>query len=134
MEFNDRQEDGYPAVSEAYGLNFSDVVTMEPQLRYQAIESGEINLVDAYATDAELRQFDMVILEDTKRVFPPYQGAPMFKQEFLEEHPEIIDPLNKLSGKITDEEMQDMNYRVTVEDELPNDVAREYLEENNLIE
>ena len=58
----------------------------------------------------------------------------MFKQEFLEEHPEIIDPLNKLSGKITDEEMQDMNYRVTVEDELPNDVAREYLEENNLIE
>ncbi len=134
MEFNDRQEDGYPAVSEAYGLNFSDVVTMEPQLRYQAIESGEINLVDAYATDAELRQFDMVIHEDTKRVFPPYQGAPMFKQEFLEEHPEIIDPLNKLSGKITDEEMQDMNYRVTVEDELPNDVAREYLEENNLIE
>ena len=134
MEFNDRTEDGYPAIQEAYNLNFNDVVTMEPQLRYQAIESGDINLMDAYATDAELREYDMVILEDTEAVFPPYQGAPMFKQEFLDEHPEIVEPLNKLSGMITDEEMQDMNYRVSVEDESPYDVAEEYLEENNLLE
>ena len=58
----------------------------------------------------------------------------MFKQEFLDEHPEIIDPLNKLGGQITDEEMQDMNYRVSVEDESPYDVAKEYLEENNILE
>lgn len=58
----------------------------------------------------------------------------MFKQEFLDEHPEIVEPLNKLSGMITDEEMQDMNYRVSVEDESPYDVAEEYLEENNLLE
>lgn len=134
MEFNDREEDGYPAIQEAYNLNFNDVVTMEPQLRYQAIESGDINLMDAYATDAELREYDMIILEDTEAVFPPYQGAPMFKQEFLDEHPEIIDPLNKLGGQITDEEMQDMNYRVSVEDESPYDVAKEYLEENNILE
>ena len=134
MEFNDRTEDGYPALQEAYNLNFTDVVTMEPQLRYQAIESGDINLMDAYSTDAELREYDMVILEDTEAVFPPYQGAPMFKQEFLEEYPEIVEPLNKLAGKITDEEMQDMNYRVSVEDESPYDVAEEYLKENNIIE
>lgn len=134
MEFNDRVEDGYPAIQEAYDLNFNDVITMEPQLRYQAIENGEINLMDAYATDAELRQYDMVILEDNKQVFPPYQGAPLFKQEFLDEHSEIIDPLNQLSGMITDEEMQDMNYRVTVDDEAPYDVAEEFLQENNLID
>ena len=134
MEFNDRTEDGYPAIQEAYNLNFNDVVTMEPQLRYQAIESGDINLMDAYATDAELREYDMVILEDTEAVFPPYQGAPMFKQEFLDEHSEIVEPLNKLSGMITNEEMQDMDYRVSVEDENPYDVAEEYLAENNLLE
>lgn len=134
MEFNDRAEDGYPKIQEVYDLNFNDVVTMEPQLRYQAIESGEINLADAYATDAELRQYDMVMLEDTQEVFPPYQGAPLFKTEFLDEHPEIVEPLNKLAGMISDEEMQDMNYRVTVEDEAPYDVAEEYLRENDLIE
>ena len=47
---------------------------MEPKLRYQAVESGDINLIDAYSTDAELKQYDMVVLEDDKKVFPPYQG------------------------------------------------------------
>ena len=47
------------------------------------------NLIDAYSTDAELKQYDMVVLKDDKHVFPPYQGAPMFKEKFLKEHPEI---------------------------------------------
>lgn len=132
LEFNDRP-DGYKAISKAYDLNFNKVRTMEPKLRYQAVEKGDINLIDAYSTDAELKQYDMVILEDDKHVFPPYQGAPMFKEKYLKEHPEIIKPLNKLAGKITDEEMQEMNYKVTVKDEDPYHVAKEYLEEHNLV-
>ncbi|PTJ23695.1 ABC transporter permease/substrate-binding protein [Staphylococcus simulans] len=132
LEFNDRP-DGYKAISKAYDLNFNKVRTMEPKLRYQAVEKGDINLIDAYSTDAELKQYDMVILEDDKHVFPPYQGAPMFKEKYLKEHPEIIKPLNKLAGKITDEEMQEMNYKVTVKDEDPYHVAKEYLEKHNLV-
>src|SRR5690625_274617 len=133
LEFNDREEDGYPAIQEAYGLEFSDVSTMEPSLRYQAIESGDINLLDAYSTDAELEQFGMVILEDDENVFPPYNGAPMFKILFLEEHPEIMEPLNKLGGRSTDEEMQQMNYQVRVEDAVHYEVAETYLMEAGLI-
>ncbi|MFQ3801781.1 ABC transporter permease/substrate-binding protein [Staphylococcus equorum] len=133
LEFNDR-EDGYPAVKKAYDLDLGDVKTMEPKLRYQAIESGDINLIDAYSTDAELKQYDMVVLEDDKDVFPPYQGAPMFKESYLEEHPEIKAPLNKLAGKISDEEMQQMNYDVTVKKEDPYEVAKAYLEKHNLID
>ncbi|WP_031546835.1 ABC transporter permease/substrate-binding protein [Salinicoccus luteus] len=133
LEFNDR-EDGWPAIQEAYSLDFDNIRTMEPSLRYQAVEGGDINLVDAYSTDAELRQFDMVILEDDRNVFPPYQGAPLFKQSFLDEHPEIIEPLNKLGGMISNEEMQEMNYRVAVESEDPYVVAEDYLEEAGLIE
>ena len=133
LEFSDR-EDGYPAIQEAYDLNFSNVRTMEPKLRYQAINNGDINLMDAYSTDADLRRYDMVILEDDQNVFPPYQGAPLFTQEFLDEHPEIIDPLNKLSGQISDTEMQEMNYQVAVEGEDPYQVAQDYLEEAELIE
>jgi osmoprotectant transport system permease protein len=133
LEFNDR-EDGCPAIQEAYNLDFDNIRTMEPSLRYQAVEGGDINLVDAYSTDAELRQFDMVILEDDRNVFPPYQGAPLFKESFLDEHPEIIEPLNKLGGMISNEEMQEMNYRVGVEGEDPYVVAEDYLEEAGLIE
>lgn len=133
LEFNDR-EDGYPAIQEAYNLDFSNVRTMEPSLRYQAVNNGDINLLDAYSTDAELRQFDMITLEDDEKVFPPYQGAPLFTQDFIDEHPEIIEPLNKLGGQITDEEMQEMNYQVSVEDRDPSVVAEEYLEEYGLLE
>jgi len=42
--------------------------------------------------------------------------------------------MNKLKGKISDEEMQEMNYRVTVKDEDAYQVAEEYLKKNNLID
>ncbi|UXR78733.1 MULTISPECIES: ABC transporter permease/substrate-binding protein [unclassified Staphylococcus] len=133
LEFNDR-EDGYPKVQKAYDLNFNQVKTMEPKLRYQAVEKGDINLIDAYSTDAELKQYDMVVLEDDQQVFPPYQGAPLFKQAFLDEHPEVASALNELDGKITDEEMQDMNYRVAEKGERPYDVAKAYLKKQHLID
>ena len=76
----------------------------------------------------------MVVLEDDKKVFPPYQGAPMFKTSYLKEHPEIKAPLNKLAGKISDEDMQQMNYEVTVKKQDPYEVAKNYLEKHNLID
>lgn len=132
MEFNDRS-DGYKAVAKAYGLNLSNVKKMEPKLRYTAVEKGDINLIDAYSTDAELKQYNMVVLKDDKHVFPPYQGAPMFKEKFLKQHPEIKKPLNKLEGKISDEEMQEMNYKVTVKNEDPYNFAKHYLEKEGLV-
>ncbi|UEX89769.1 ABC transporter permease/substrate-binding protein [Staphylococcus ratti] len=132
LEFNDRG-DGYKAVKKAYHLNFQNVKTMEPKLRYQAIEKGDINLIDAYSTDAELKQYDMVVLQDDKNSFPPYQGAPLFKKSFIDKHPEIEQSLNKLEGKITDEQMQEMNYRVTEKDEDPYKVAKAYLQKEGLV-
>lgn len=132
MEFNDR-EDGYPAVQKAYHLHVDNIKTMEPKLRYQAVKSGDINLIDAYSTDAELKQYNMVVLRDDKHVFPPYQGAPMFKTSYLKAHPEIKAPLNKLAGKISNEDMQQMNYDVTVKKKDPYQVARNYLEKHHLI-
>ena len=132
LEFNDRP-DGYKAVQKAYNLNLDNIRTMEPKLRYQAINKGNINLIDAYSTDAELKQYDMVVLKDDKHVFPPYQGAPLFKESFLKKHPEIKKPLNKLENKISDEDMQVMNYKVTVKNEDPYTVAKDYLKAKGLI-
>ncbi|GEQ04442.1 ABC transporter permease/substrate-binding protein [Staphylococcus gallinarum] len=132
LEFNDRS-DGYPAVKKAYHLDISKPKTMEPKLRYQAIKSGDINLIDAYSTDAELKQYDMVVLKDDKHVFPPYQGAPMFKEKYLKEHPEIKKPLNQLANKISDEDMQQMNYDVTVKKKDPYQVAKDYLEREHIL-
>lgn len=132
LEFSDRQ-DGYPGIQELYGIEFGSVETMEPNIRYQAIETGDINLVDAYSTDADIEQYNLTQLEDDKELFPPYQGAPLLLSETLEEHPELESILNQLSGKITDEQMRQMNFAVDVEGRSPDEVAKEFLELENLV-
>lgn len=132
LEFNDR-EDGYRGIQKLYKLDFPSVKTMEPKLRYQAVKTDDINLMDAYSTDSELQEYDMFVLEDDKELFPPYQGAPLLRQETLEKYPELEDILNKLAGIITDDEMRGMNYKVNTDGENPADVARQFLKNAALI-
>ena len=131
-EFNDR-EDGYPGLKKLYQFEIPNIKEFEPKLRYVAVQSGDINLVDAYSTDPELAQYNMVILKDDKHLFPPYQGSPIMREETLKKFPELKKILEKLSGKISDEEMSTMNYRVSVKGEKAEDVAREYLRNAGII-
>lgn len=132
LEFKDR-EDGYKGMQELYDIELSNVTTMEPKLRYSAVQSGDVQVIDAYSTDSELEQYGLQVLEDDKGLFPPYQGAPLLRKETLEEHPELEKVLNKLAGKITDAEMRKMNYEVNVEGKAAEKVAKEYLQKENLL-
>ncbi|WP_160723595.1 osmoprotectant update ABC transporter permease/substrate-binding subunit OpuFB [Bacillus sp. USDA818B3_A] len=130
-EFADIQ-DGYPGLAQKYGLNFK-VVTLDPSVRYHAIQSGKVNLMNAYSTDGELQKYHLVVLEDDKHFFPPYQGSPLLRQETIEKYPEIVPALNKLAGKITDSQMQKMNYKVGVKGKKAEDVARDFLTREGLL-
>jgi osmoprotectant transport system permease protein len=131
LEFSDR-EDGYVGIQKLYGFQLPNVKTMEPKLRYSAIQSGDVNLIDAYSTDSELAQYDLTVLKDDKGLFPPYQGAPLLRKETLKKYPELK-LLNKLAGKITDDEMRDMNYKVNVKGMSTEEVAKEFLKEKGLL-
>ena len=133
LEFNDRQ-DGYVGIQDLYGLQFKQVVTMEPQLRYTAIQKGDINLMDAYSTDAELAAYNLVVLEDDLSLFPPYQGAPLMKASLLDEHPELENILGLLSGRVTDDQMRQMNYQVVFESQRAEDVAHNFLKSEGLLD
>ncbi|GGN98386.1 ABC transporter permease/substrate-binding protein [Saccharibacillus kuerlensis] len=131
-EFSDR-EDGYLGIQKLYGITFHTVFTMEPKLRYQALQRGDIDLIDAYSTDSELARYELTVLEDDKNLFPPYQGAPLMLQSTLDKYPELADTLNVLAGQITDDEMRQMNYAVDVEGELAEEVAGEFLTSKGLL-
>lgn len=132
LEFADR-EDGYKGMRKLYNYKFSNVKTMEPKLRYSAIQSGDVNVIDAYSTDSELEQYGLKVLKDDKGLFPPYQGAPLLRKETLQKYPELEKVLNKLSGKITDEEMRKMNYEVNVNGKSSEEVAKQFLQKENLL-
>ncbi|MGP4075204.1 ABC transporter permease/substrate-binding protein [Halobacillus sp. K22] len=133
LEFNDRQ-DGYQGMKEVYDLNLGEVRTMDPGLRQGAIKDGEVDIIDAYATSGYMVDLNLKVLEDPENLFPPYQGAPLMRQETLDRYPEVQDALNQLGGKITGDKMRQMNYQVDFEDRSPEEVAREYLVNEGLIE
>ena len=107
---------------------------MEPSLRYDAIKNGDVNVIDVYSTDSKIITNDLVLLEDDKHLFPPYQAAPLIREEIVKKYPEIVKSLNKLSDKIDTKEMIKMNYLVEVEGKSAKEVALEYLKYNNLLD
>ena len=55
---------------------------------------------------------DLVILEDDKHYFPPYEAVPIVREDTLARHPEVRAAIAELAGKISDAEMRKMNYEV----------------------
>ncbi|MFT9487314.1 MAG: ABC transporter permease/substrate-binding protein [Tepidibacillus sp.] len=132
FEFKDR-EDGYQGIKKKYGLVLPHIKTMDAGLRAKALVAGDVDLIDAYSTDGYMIKYQLKVLQDDKHLFPPYQGAPLIREDTLNQHPELKDILNQLAWKISEKEMQEMNYRVDYEDESPGDVAKEYLEKEGLL-
>ncbi|GAB6093422.1 ABC transporter permease/substrate-binding protein [Furfurilactobacillus curtus] len=131
LEFIDRP-DGLPGINQRYGLHLS-AQSMEPTLRYDAIHTGKVNLVDAYSTDSQLRQYHLTVLKDNRHFFPTYQGAPLMKASLAKQYPGVVKSLNKLAGRITEKQMQEMNYEVNVKHQSSASVAKRYLVANHLL-
>lgn len=126
-----RKGDGYEGFVETYGYEFGEAFPMQLGLVYQAVKSGKMDVVLAYSTDGRLKALDLVTLEDDKKFFPPYQTSPVASNEVLEKHPAVKEILERLSGKINNESMTEMNYEADVNKKEPAIVAKEFLEKNN---
>ncbi|WP_068785812.1 glycine betaine ABC transporter substrate-binding protein [Paenibacillus phocaensis] len=133
FEFLDR-DDGYPGIQKLYSMNFKDTKGMDHGIMYQAIEDGETDVTNAYATDAQIKVHNLVILEDDKEFFPPYDAGPVVRQDTLEQFPELTEILNALQGQLTEEEMQELNAQVDLEGLREDEVAHDFLVRKGLIE
>ncbi len=132
-EFQER-EDGLPGLKKVYGdLEFKKLIPLDAGLRYQALKNGEADVVEAFGTDGEISALNLVVLEDDKKLFPPYQVAPVVRQETLDKNPGIRDALNTLSPKLTNETMQRLNYEVSGKQREPAEVAKEFLTQEGLL-
>ena len=131
LEFNDRP-DGKKGLESLYGLKLN-IQTMEPALRYQALEQDKLDIIEVYSTDSQIIKYGLKLLQDDKHLFPPYQGAPLMREETLKQHPELEGILNKLHNKITATEMATMNYQVDVEGKSAKEVAHDFLSRQGLL-
>lgn len=130
----DRPGDGYQGFQDLYGFGFKDIRPMEIGLVYDAVYNKNMDLVLGYSTDGRIDAYDLTILQDDKRLFPPYETSPAVTKKLLQAYPELSTVLLKLEGEITSEIMQKLNRKADEGHIEPNVVAREFLEENNYFE
>ena len=131
--FYTRIHDGYDGIVATYGLNFKESLKMDTSLLYEAVDKGDLDVIVVFGTDSLLKKYDMTILDDDKGVFPPYHGAPLCRNETLEQYPELADVLNSLAGAIDNNTVQELNYQVDVGNRSVEEVAKEFLTANGFI-
>lgn len=126
-EFRQRP-DGLDGFVKAYGLRFSgDPVSMDLGLLYQALERRQVDMIAANSTDGQAVKLDVAILQDDRHYFPPYECAPVVRQDALARFPRLRSALEELSGRISDAEMRRLNYEVDGRHRTPAEVAADFL-------
>lgn len=132
-EFMERP-DGYAGLAAAYGLHFAGPPrVMDLGLLAPALKDHQIDIAAGNATDGLIPAFDLFALEDDRHYFPPYEAVAVIRQQTLQEHPEVGQAIAELGGKISDQEMQKLNYALDGQRRDVKDVAQEFLRSKGLI-
>lgn len=134
-EFANRS-DGLPGVEETYGFSFGSgqVKQMDLGLTQRSLDNEQVDVSVAFETDATIRSYDLVVLEDDERFFPPYRIAVTINEEVFEEYPEIEEITARLADRLDSNIMRELNYLVDIEGQSVSVVAYDWLVENGLLE
>ena len=124
--------DGLPGLEKAYGLTFPTPRVMDLGLLYRAMQSNQVDVVAGNSTDGPIRALNLQVLDDDLRYFPPYEAVPLFREDSLQQHPEIQQAMNRLAGKVSASEMQSMNDAVDGQHEEVGQVVRRFREGKGL--
>lgn len=131
-EFMERP-DGYPGLAAAYGLRFAEKPRiMDLGLLARALKDHQIDLAAGNATDGLIPALDLFVLEDDKHYFPPYEAMAVLREETLKRHPEVGNAIAELAGRISDQQMQRLNYAVDGQHRDVTEVVREFLQKQGL--
>ncbi len=123
-----QRADGLSGLQRAYGgFHFASVRYIAIGLKYKALLDGDADVAVAFGTDGQIDADHLVVLADDKHFWPPYQVAPVIRDDALVRFPQARRALDALSPHITDAAMRHLNWRVDGGHEEPADVARDFL-------
>lgn len=132
-EFMERP-DGYRGLVATYGLHFAgEPRIMDLGLLARALKDHQIDFAGGNATDGLIPALDLFVLQDDRHYFPPYEAVPIIREQTIHEHPQVAQALAALDGRISDAEMQQMNYAVDAQHRDTVDVVRDFLRAKKLI-
>ena len=127
------RNDGLPGLTRAYGLRLREVRPLLGAVKYQALASGDVDVIDGYSTDGLIARYNLVVLVDDLHFFPPYQAAALVSPALATDNPRAIAVLAELSGRIDDAMMRTFNRRLEVDGVPIGAVARAALDTLGLV-
>jgi osmoprotectant transport system permease protein len=127
------RSDGLAGLARVYGLHLRDVRPLAPAVKYQALASGAVDVIDGYSTDGLLARYDLITLTDDRHFFPPYQAAALISERLADRYPAAVTALTLLSGRLSEQTMRELNRRVEVTGEDVGVVARDELQTLGLV-
>jgi osmoprotectant transport system permease protein len=119
--------DGLAGLRAEYGLAFQDVRALLAAVKYRALADGAVDVIDGYSTDGLIARYDLVVLEDDRRFFPPYEAAALVGRRVADSLPTVISALTRLSGRLDVATMRRLNARIEVAGEAADAVAADAL-------
>ena len=131
--------DGFKGMMEFYGMTFgkelpdANVKKMETPLCKKAVRDNQVLSGMAFATDGEIKDYNQTVLTDDKNYFPIYNPAPVVRKAVLDQYPEIKFILGEIGPSLDTATMTRLNYRVNVNGEKPETVAKSWLQGVGLI-
>ena len=127
-EFMERG-DGWPSLRDRYRFPQQRVRGLDHDIAYRALETSDIDVIDLYSTDAEIRFYDLAVLEDDLQHFPRYDAVVLYRNDLAERAPAAIDAIKSLEGRINEQQMTGMNARAKLDRVPAATVAADYLRE-----
>ena len=122
------REDGLLGLEKTYNLDFKDVLDFSGTLRYTAIDSKDVDIITAFATDSLINKYNLITLEDDLNFFPPYNMVPVLTTEMVRTYPEAIEALNSIAKYLDDETMRRLNGYATDDGKSPSEIAKEFVD------
>ncbi|QLE56748.1 glycine betaine ABC transporter substrate-binding protein [Nostoc sp. TCL26-01] len=131
-EFLER-DDGFPGLAKTYNLQFvKPPQIMDLGLIYRALLQKQVDMVAGNSTDGQIARLGLVVLKDDKQYFPPYEATPIVRQATLKKYPELKQAIAQITGKISADEMRQLNYLVEGELQDIKDVVKEFRKSKGL--
>ena len=125
---------GWGFLCATYDLHFKDTAEVDMGLKYQTLVEKKCDVLNAYTTDSQIAEFDLVTLADDKKLFTDYRCSTVVRNEVLDIHPELRDVLLLMEGLISNEEMTKMNYELNTNHRLESEIAAEFLKAKGMID
>ena len=120
-------------LEKVYGLKFKKFISIDLAKRHEVLDNGQADVSLVFTTDGQIKAQNLALLGDDKSLFPPYNITFLVRKETVDSHPGMDAVIEQVEEGLSTEVMQELNSRVDLDKQKPEDVAKAYLTESGYV-